>query len=143
MKSLIVLLAILPMVVFSQSTHTKKELQELNEYLFSEYALHKNTQPLADVATEDFVLIAAPGMVETKQQAIDGVKNVEVSSLHVGTDKVLVYETVGVVIGVLEMEGTLNNRPLPKIRYSSTFVNKDGEWKLLCRTMTPIRNNKP
>ena len=68
MKKLLIALLVIPMTIFGQDAADIQEmgLEELNEYLFSEYALNKNTKPLNEVATEDFVLIAAPGMIENK-----------------------------------------------------------------------------
>ena len=142
MKNLLIVLLTIPMTLFGQNSDNNQEmgLEELNEYLFSEYALKKNTQPLSDIATDDFVLIAAPGMLENKKQAIDGVKNLNISALNVTVNKVIRTDNVGIVIGILEMKGTIMNRPVPgKIRFSSTFIKQDGIWRLKARTMTPMR----
>jgi hypothetical protein len=142
MKKLLIVLVVIPMILFGQNAGDVQEmgLEELNEYLFSEYALNKNTKPLNEVATEDFVLIAAPGMIENKKQAIDGVVHLNISSVNITADKVITAENIGIVIGILEMKGTIRNRPVPgKIRYSSTFIKEDGIWRLKARTMTPMR----
>ena len=142
MKKLLITLLVIPMTIFGQNAASIQEmgLEELNEYLFSEYALKKNTKPLSEVATEDFVLIAAPGMIENKKQAIDGVVHLNISSLNVTVDKMITADNIGIVIGILDMKGTIRNRPVPgKIRYSSTFIKKDGVWRLKARTMTPMR----
>ena len=69
--------------------------------------------------------------------------NLNISSLNISVDKVIETENVGIVIGVLEMQGTIMSRPIPgKIRYSSTFVKQDGAWRLQSRTMTPIMRMK-
>ena len=142
MKNLLIVLLTIPMTLFGQNLDSNQEmgLEELNEYLFSEYALKKNTKPLSDIATEDFVLIAAPGMLENKKQAIDGVKNLNISALNITVNKIITTDNVGIVIGILEMTGTIMNRPVPgKIRFSSTFIKQDGIWRLKARTMTPMR----
>ncbi|MCP9199988.1 nuclear transport factor 2 family protein [Gramella sp. GC03-9] len=142
MKKIFLILLFFPSLIFSQSSNDLKQmsLAELNDYLFTEMALNKNTEPLNKIATDDFVLIAAPGMIENKMQAIEGVDNLNISSVKVTIDKILEKENIGIVIGVLEMEGTIMNRPAPKrIRYSSVFIKEDGMWKLQTRTMTPMR----
>ena len=142
MKNLLIILLIIPFTTFGQNStdNQKTELKTLNEYLFSEYALKKNTKPLTETATEDFILIAAPGMIENKKQAVDGVVNLNISSVNVTVDKIIITGDVGIVVGVLEMKGTIMKRPVPrKIRYSSTFIKKDGKWRLKLRTMTPMR----
>lgn len=142
MKNLLIILLIIPFAIFGQDSdeNQKLELKELNEYLFSEYALKKNTKPLNETATDDFILIAAPGMIENKKQAIDGVVNLNISSVNVTMDKIIITGDVGIVVGILEMKGTIMKRPVPgKIRYSSTFIKQDGKWRLKMRTMTPMR----
>ena len=146
MKKVLLILLVIPVLILGQNsadTH-KMGLEELNAYILTEYALHKNTKPLNDIATEDFVLIAAPGMLENKQQAIAGVKNLKISSVNVSVDKIIETENTGIVIGILEMKGTIMNNPVPvKIRYSSTFIKQEGIWRLQARTMTPMRMKKP
>ena len=131
------------MLFFGQTSSENQEielLEELNEFLFTEYTLNKNTKPLSEIATDDFILIAAPGMIETKQQAIDGVGNLTISSMNVIVNKTIKTDNIGIVIGILELKGTIMNRPVPgKIRYSSTFIKKDDTWRLIARTMTPMR----
>jgi hypothetical protein len=142
MKILLLTLLFIPLAMLGQQSTNYQEmgLEELNAYLFTEYALHKNTLPLNEVATDDFVLIAAPGMIENKKQAIDGVKHLNLSSVNITVDKVINGDDLGIVIGVLEMKGTIMNNPIPgKMRFSSTFVKQDGSWRLQARTMTPMR----
>ncbi len=142
MKNILITLLAIPTIILGQTPQNIQELglEEINEYLFTEYALNKNTQPLSEIATDDFMLIAAPGMIENKDRVINGVKNLNISSLNVSVDKLITTDNVGIVIGILEMKGTIMNNPIPgKIRYSSTFIKKDGNWRLISRTMTPIR----
>ncbi len=142
MKNLLIILLIIPFAIFGQDSDEsqKTELKELNEYLFSEYALKNNPKPLNETATDDFILIAAPGVIENKKQAIDGVVNLNISSVNVTIDKIIITGDVGIVVGILEMKGTIMNRPVPgKIRYSNTFIKEDGKWRLKMRTMTPMR----
>ncbi len=142
MKNLLIVLLIIPLTIFGQDSdeNQKMRLKELNEYLFSEYALNKNTKPLHEIATDDFILIAAPGMIENKKQAIGGVVNLNISALNVTIDKIITTGDVGIVVGILEMKGTIMKKPVPeKIRYSSTFIKEEGKWRLKMRTMTPMR----
>jgi hypothetical protein len=136
----LIILLIIPLFSFGQNETEKQELVGLNEYLFKEYVLKHNTHPLKETATEDFILIAAPGILENKQQAIDGVGNLNISDLKVSTDEMIISENLAIIVGVLEMKGTIMNNPVPpKIRYSSTFIKENGKWKLQMRTMTPMR----
>jgi ketosteroid isomerase-like protein len=142
MKNLLIILLLIPFVIFGQDSdeNQKMELKTLNEYLFSEYALKKNTKPLNEIATDDFILIAAPGIIENKKQAVDGVVNLNISSVNVTVDKIIITGDVGIVVGILEMTGTIMKTAVPgKIRYSSTFIKEEGKWRLKMRTMTPMR----
>jgi len=68
------------------------------------------------------------------------VKNLNIETVKVTVDKVVLRENLGIVVGVLEMKGTIMNRPVPgNMRFSSTFVQENGAWKLIARTMTPMR----
>ncbi len=99
---------------------------------------------MSDLATEDFVLIAAQGMLENKQQAFEGLKNLNILSMNITVDKIIETDNMGIVIGILEIKGTIMNNPVPgKIRYSSTFIKKDGVCRLQARTMTPMRAKRP
>ncbi|KAA2218971.1 nuclear transport factor 2 family protein [Maribacter flavus] len=142
MKTSIFLLLWLPFMGLGQDVNqeTQNELKALNERLFKEYTLNKNTKPLEECATEGFVLIAGNGMLETKDQAINGVDNVNVSEIKVQVDKVILSGNTGIVIGVLDMKGTIMGRPVPgKIRFSSTFLKFEDRWRLVTRTMTMMR----
>ena len=144
MKKLLIALLLIPTTSFAQNEASSQELEleSLNAYLLTEYALNKNTKPLNDIATEDFVLINAPGMLENKKQAIDGVVNLDISDVTITVDKVITTEHIGIVIGVLDMKGTIMKRPVTrKIRFSSTFIKVDSKWRLKARTMTPMRMN--
>lgn len=132
----------MPIVCFGQGAneHNEGDLVKLNEYLFTEYALKHNIKPLEETATEDFVLVAAPGLVENKKQALDGVVNLNISDIKVTADKTISSENLVIIVGTLEMKGTILNQPVPpRIRYTSTFLKENGTWRLKMRTMTPVR----
>jgi len=142
MKHILILLLAFPLAVIGQESNGSQQddLVRLNEYLFKEYALKHNTKPLDETATDDFILIAAPGLVENKKQAIDGVVNLNISDVKVITDKTITSENLVIIVGTLEMKGTILNQPVPpRIRFSSTFVKEAGQWRLKMRTMTPMR----
>jgi len=142
MKYILIVLFTVPCSLFGQDSTSldNLELEKLNDFIFSEYILSHNVAPLEEYASDDFVLVAAPGILETKAQVMHDVQNLNISSLKIMSDTILMHGDVGVVIGVLQMEGTILGRPVPnKIRYSSTFVREENEWKLIARTMTAIR----
>ncbi|MEZ4803396.1 MAG: nuclear transport factor 2 family protein [Gelidibacter sp.] len=116
-----------------------EELTRLNTTLFKNYALDNNTELFELTASDDFMLVSAIGHLETKEQATKGVKNVILTDLKVTTDTIIVKQNVGIVIGVLKMEGTIMKRPIPNdFRYMSVFIKEGENWKLQSRSMTPI-----
>lgn len=141
MKTLTVLVILMfPTLALAQSVASEDELIALNKNIYLEYVLNHNTKPFAQAAKDDFVLITGIGTLETKQQVINGVENLKITSLEVISDDVLLFKTTAVVIGKLVMEGTVMGQPIPKnIRFSSVFVKENGKWKLQSRTMTPMR----
>ena len=142
MKNILFIMFLMPLTFFGQDSNEKQksELIELDKYLFTEYAINKNTDPLDEIATDDFILIAAPGILESKKQAIDGVVNLDISSISVTVDSVTLDSNLGIVVGIIDMKGTIMKRPVPgKIRYSSTYIKENGKWRLKMRTMTPIK----
>lgn len=65
---IIVLLGIpIAMIGLNSISNQELELEELNKYLFSEYAIKMNTQLLNNIVTQDFVLIAASRMLEKRK----------------------------------------------------------------------------
>ncbi|MEP2937490.1 MAG: nuclear transport factor 2 family protein [Gilvibacter sp.] len=138
-------LTLLVLILFSnlslaQSVASEDELVALNKNIYTEYILNHNTKPFAQAAKGDFVLITGIGTLETKEQVIAGVENLNISSLEVISDDVLYIKNGAVIIGTLVMKGTVMGQPIPgKMRFSSVFVKEDGKWKLQSRTMTPVR----
>jgi len=141
MKTLtLILLVFLPTVTLAQNVASEDELIALNKNIFVEYVLNGNTGPFAKAAKDDFILITGIGTVETKKQVIAGVKNLDISSLEVISDDVILFNTGAIVIGRLVMKGTVMGQPIPgKMRFSSVFVKEDGVLRLQSRTMTPVR----
>lgn len=140
MKNLI-LLFLIPQVVFSQQTTTKDELalSELNKKIFSEYVINHNTDFFDEVVDKDFIFVAAIGHKENKEQVLAGVKNLDIETLEVTTDKIVLKEDIAVITGILRMEGTIMGKEIPReIRYMSVFIKENDMWKLQARTMTPI-----
>lgn len=145
MRTFLLCFLMIPVVTLAQTAYTIEELElvTLNEFLYTSYVLDHNTTPLAEIATADFKLIAGIGIIEDKAQAISGVKNLNISSLNIVVNEVLVKNDMGFVLGVLEMKGTIMGRSVPgKIRFSSVFIKEDDQWRLQLRTMTPMRMKK-
>ncbi|MUP47417.1 nuclear transport factor 2 family protein [Gramella sp. BOM4] len=142
MKQYLIVLLFFPWLGVGQESEDFKQmdLAELNEYLFVEMALNKNTEALKNIATDDYIFIGAPGIIEDKQQVINGVNNLNISSVKLSVDKIIEKDKLGIVVGVLEMKGSIMSRPVPeKIRFTSVFIKQYNMWKLQARTMTLIK----
>jgi len=143
MKYLILIL-FLPISLFSQDNekYNQQELDliELNESIYREYVINHNTDFFNKEVNHDFVLVAAIGHLENKKQVIAGVKNLDINFLNVTVESIILKRNVGILIGLLEMKGTIMGRPIPgNVRFMSVFINEEGNWKLQSRSMTPIR----
>ena len=143
MKNLFFLLLFLPLANFSQNSKESDDqirLKEINNFTLKEYLLNSNTQPLEEVAANDFILVNILGGMENKEEVMKGVRNIKISDFKIIYDSVVVHDKVGILVGDLQMDGTIMENPVPKnIRCVSTFVKHEDDWKLQSRTMTVIQ----
>lgn len=86
---------------------------------------------------DEFLVIAPGGRVETKQQAIAGVGSLDVRGIEITEQQLLTRGDTAVLIGKLVADGTM--RPLgklPPMKFLTVFVEVDGEWRMLARSLT-------
>ena len=97
---------------------------------------------------EDFHLVVMSGVVETRAQIIgSGTRDnsrpnaLQVRSLRTEPEEVLLDGDTGVVISTLHLDATFRGQPLgyDRMRVMSVFKEKQGGWRLMARSMTPMR----
>ena len=108
--------------------------------------LDGDTEALAELMTDDYRLVAPNGAVETKAWVTgadpDSVRMLQVESMTVSPQEVILDDDRAIVIAVIEMDATVAGRPAPgRLRVLSVFEREDAAapWRLLARAMTPVR----
>lgn len=119
-----------------ETANVESTLIELNEGILEEYILRNNTEPLQATALESYIVMT-PGGLETKEQAIAGVSNVDADKVRVENEQCQIHGTTAILAGTLSGTRTIAGRPVPDIGYLSVYVKNDGEWRLAARSLTP------
>lgn len=135
-----------PLISQAQSpkwTETEAVLIQKNRSIFEEHVLRHSTDSLNTIALDNYLLIPPTGALESKGEVMNSVTNLSVNKLLVLVSNTIMRDEMGILIGTLELEGTLGGKPLPKtIRYMSVFVLDKGKWRLQARTLTPVLQPK-
>lgn len=108
--------------------------------------LDGDTEALAELMLGDYRFVAPNGVVETRDY-VTGVdpaseRVLEVESLRMEPEEVMLRGNRAVVVGVIEMKATVFGRPAPgKLRVLSLFerASAESDWRLAARSTTPIR----
>lgn len=119
-------------------TAEEAELLELNARLFRAQIVERDAELLGQVALPQFRVLAPGGLIENKQQAMDGVSAWDVASIEMTGEEVIREGPVAVVMGRLDIDGTM--APVGRfgpLKYMGVFVRSEGEWRFLSRSLTP------
>jgi ketosteroid isomerase-like protein len=115
--------------------HEYKHQVEKCEEAWRLAMLSENSAELASLLSDDYTAITAAGAIETKDEAIDGVRSgrFKLTSLDVSDLKVRVYHSTAVVTSVADIDGTRNDQVLKgRYRYMRVYVrNSAGQWKIV------------
>ena len=88
-------------------TAEEVELLELNARLFQAQIVERDAELLGQVALPQFRVLAPGGLIENKQQAMDGVAAWDVTSIELSGEEVIREGPVAVVMGRLDIDGTM------------------------------------
>ena len=116
----------------------KQILLDLNERLTRSQLLEKDPAFLSEVALDDLRVLAPGGLIEGKQQVIAGLAGWDVVDVSLTKTEVVFYQNIAIVSGRMDIDGTM--RPVGRwgpLKYLSTWVKNDGQWRLLSRSLTP------
>lgn len=117
---------------------TEEELLRLNRELFESAILRKDATRLRTVALDSLVVIAPGGVVESKSQALAGVRAFDVTALSIDDTRVIVEGGTAIVVGKLTLTGQI--RPIGQVgplKFMSVFIRHESTWRLLARSLTP------
>jgi ketosteroid isomerase-like protein len=108
---------------------SEQEIQKL-EFFLANLIENGDIETYAGYLTDDYVRIAANGIVSTKQQVIDGMKNVNSKVKMTPRDlKVRIYGNTAILQGILDLE-TKSVDVISKRTSIITkiFIKRDGKW---------------
>ena len=132
---------VLPKSSETVESELKERLIELNRQLWEEYMLRHNTEPYQRAALPEYLFLANIGLVETKDEVIATVGNLQVDAVRVANEEFRLHENTAILIGKLEVRGRVLGHPLPpQMRYMSVFVKSSGEWRVLAQSLTEVVN---
>jgi ketosteroid isomerase-like protein len=104
--------------------------------------LAADTVALSRMLAPDFIEISRLGTLRTRA---DNIRDIASGALHLTSIKydslnVRVYGDVAVLTGIADNTGTMHGFPFAgKIRYSRTFVRRDGRWQAVLMQQTPMQ----
>ncbi len=114
-------------------------LVRLHTELMEQYVLHHNIQPYADATMDDYLLVVEIGLIETREEVLSTVENLDMKSISLTNEEFLHYGDTVVLIGTMELDGSiLDHTVTGKVRYMSVFINHDGKWKMLSGSFSPV-----
>lgn len=115
--------------------HEYKHEVEKCEEAWRTAMLKGNSTELDSLLADDYTAITAAGAIETKDEAVAGVRSgkFKLTSLDVTDRKVRIYHSTAVVTSVADVDGTRNDQALKgRYRYTRVYVrNSAGQWKIV------------
>jgi hypothetical protein len=121
----------------------RQALLDLNRELLESVFVRGETAMLASVALPNLVVVPPGGVVENREQVLNGVPKVAGAEAVEIDDVVIVdHGTTAVVVARVRTrrEKLVAGTPLEgtgRIRMMNVFVREQGKWRLLARSITP------
>lgn len=116
----------------------REKLLELNAELAQSQIVDRDPTFISKVALENFRVLAPGGLFENKEQVIAGLSAWDATDVTLTGTEVLFHGDVAIVMGRMDIDGVM--RPVGRwgpLKYMSTWVREDGNWRLLSRALTP------
>lgn len=118
----------------AQRHEYKHEIEQMEE-LWRAAMLKGNSGELANLLADDYTAITSAGAIQTKEQAIEGVRSgkFQLTSLNISDRKVRIYGLTAVVTSVAELAGSRHDQDVSgRYRYTRVYVrNAAGQWKIV------------
>ena len=110
---------------------------DLNARLFREIMVLGNQDAIVEMALPETILVVPSGIEVVDQvQGEGGMPKAQ--DLEVQNEHFLAKGDTAVLAGVLSLQGTMGDRPLPpRVRYLSVFIDTGNGWRLLARSLIP------
>lgn len=115
------------------------ELIEIHRAMTVAKRLQNDTIPLSSIALENYVVIPPGGLVETRAEAMAGVRNFDSDNLEVQVDVVAHHDSTAVLVGTVVADGQIRGvaPQFAKVRFMAVYVRSGGAWRLLAQSNTP------
>lgn len=122
----------------SERQTDRETLLRLNAELAHSQIVDRDPAFISRVALENFRILAPGGLIENKEQVIAGLTGWDARDVTLSDTEVLFHGDIATVMGRIDSDGTM--RPVGRwgpLKFMSTWVKEDGEWRLLSRALTP------
>ena len=113
-------------------------LLELNERLARSQIVDRDPTFFSEIAADDFHVLAPGGLIEEKNQVIAGMSAWNAVDVQLTNTQVVFHGEVATVMGRMDIDGEM--KPVGRwgpLKYMSTWIREEGEWRLLSRSLTP------
>ena len=119
------------------SNEEKRVLAAEDEYIAAE--LHRDEGALNRLVDDRFQFNLTQGTTADKAMLIESVLDMKMSGQTLSERSVLIEGKVALIFGTTELRSLDENGDEIKhlYRYTSTLVNRDGNWRYLALQMTP------
>lgn len=108
--------------------------------------LHRDAQTLESLMSDDYIGIMSNGMILSKQQTLDHLRNgtLHFSTLQPSDRKVRFYGTTAVVTSKAEVKGTTGDGDISgSFRYTRVYVRDErNNWKVVSFEASRITQNE-
>lgn len=126
-----------PGSLFSQAS-SRDELLRLHRSMLQAMIMHHDVAEFERVALDQLLLIPPGGILESKAEAVAGVRAFAVEEVSIEDEVVIQHGATAVVVAKMTLHGEV--RPVGRLgpmRTMSVFVRDEAEWRLLARSLTP------
>lgn len=130
----LVLIAGIPAQSLAQ-TEEQRVLAAEDEYVAAE--VHRDEATLRRLVDDRFVFNSSSGKTTGKEELIRSILGMNMVGQTVRERTVLIEDDIALVFGTADLrfpaEG--GGESVSSLRYTSTFVNRDGQWRMLALQM--------
>ncbi len=116
----------------------RETLLALNESLVRTQLIDRDASVFSELALDEFRVLAPGGLIESKAQAEAGVAAWDVVDVELSGTEIVFHGDIAIMMGRMDIDGIMN--PVGRwgpLKYMSTWVKEDGDWRLLSRSLTP------
>lgn len=130
----------------AQRHEIRHEIDQLEDK-WRDAILHRNVQAMDSLLAPDYTAITANGMLQSKEQTLDSLRNgtVHFSSIEFSDRKVRFYGHTALVTSMATVSGTTPDGDLSgDYRYTRVYVrDARGNWKIVSFEVSPVRPPGP